>query len=235
MPYLHSSSVADKIHDNYETGPSSKCDTPSFQSSYTDFATKFLESNFPDRFVDFKNIEGIIFELNNLFKEMSKEDKIGPFNPNLPVLNISECDQIERTSSEPKDFLKASACVKRICSKRKSKSRTQIEFKGRRKKSISGKSQCSRSARQIKIELRSDGCEDENGKGIERNIEDLLSDDTFSPRYKAKHTSGMFVIYKKLPNGNDSIIFSTLEKEAIEQYENGDSGAVDMNFNLEMK
>lgn len=220
------SSAAQKKQHNYETEASKRCDTLTFQSNYTDFVTKFIESYFPDRFIDFKNIERVILELNNLFKEMSKEGKIGPFNPNLPVLNISECDKVVRISSGTS---KTSASLKRICSKRKSRSRTQIEGKGRRRKSTVKKRQCTRSTRQlIEIKLPED-CVGENEKEIERNIEDLLSDDTFSPRYRAKQTPDMLVIFRKPSNRNDSTIFTTLEKEAIEQYESIDD-ALDMNF-----
>ncbi|XP_037043158.1 uncharacterized protein LOC119079381 isoform X3 [Bradysia coprophila] len=198
-------SKAQKKQHNYETGQAKRChQAPSFQSSYIDFLTKFLESHFPDRFVDFKNIECVIFELSNLFKEMSKDCKIAPFNPNLPVLNISECDKVVRMSSKPNDIFKTSASPKRICSKRKSRSRTQIEFKDD---------------------------DDENVKEMERSIDDLLSDDTFSPRYKAKHTSDMLVIFRKSPKKRNSTDFKTLEKEAIEQYESIDD-ALDMDFNL---
>ncbi|XP_037043156.1 uncharacterized protein LOC119079381 isoform X1 [Bradysia coprophila] len=224
-------SKAQKKQHNYETGQAKRChQAPSFQSSYIDFLTKFLESHFPDRFVDFKNIECVIFELSNLFKEMSKDCKIAPFNPNLPVLNISECDKVVRMSSKPNDIFKTSASPKRICSKRKSRSRTQIEFKGRRKKSIVKKSQCTQSTRQSKIKLPEDD-DDENVKEMERSIDDLLSDDTFSPRYKAKHTSDMLVIFRKSPKKRNSTDFKTLEKEAIEQYESIDD-ALDMDFNL---
>lgn len=209
-------------------------DTVEFQSSYTDFVTKYLASNFPDRFVDFNNIEYTIQELYHLYRQMSKKNNIGPFNPNLPVLNISQCGS--------KDILKikSSTSNKHIRNKKKSGShlkikilKTQNEVKGKestRKEQIK-KRRCD-NQHLVQMNLNNGRLTvDENSKNIGRNIEDLLSADTFSPRYKKKHASDVFMIFRKSFNESDSKTFSTLEKEAMEQYADADD-AVDMNFNL---
>lgn len=223
-------------------------ETVQFQSSYTDFATKFLESLFPDRFADFKNVECVIQELHNLFKEISKEDKIGPFNPNLPVLNISECDPDVRKNSGSKDILKmkSSTSIKHIRNKKKSRShlamktlKTQNEAQEKEKRLTAEikkhRSDCQHPELMNQNTFESVDSDDENGKNIAKNIEDLLSDDTFTPRYNARHTSDMFMIFQKSSNKNDLITSVTdqfeLEKEAIEQYHNIND-AVDTNFNL---
>lgn len=170
---------------------------------------------------------------------MSKKNKIGPFNPNLPVLNISE--------SGSKDILKmkSSTSVKRIRNKKKSRShlkikivKSQNEVKGKENSSRKEQMKKRRSDNQHLVQmnvnnnrLTTDYSVDENSKNIGENIDDLLSADTFSPRYKEKHASDVFMIFRKSLNGNDLTTFSSLEleREAIEQYA-GD--AVDMNFNL---
>lgn len=200
-----------------------------------------METNFPERFVDFKNIECLIEELHNLYKETSKDDKIGPFNPNLPVLNISKCDDTVRTKSKSKDIFKTKSSTRssRRKENKKSRSRTQIEIKPKGNESITPlniscdkDSICCAPRNPIKSTL-TDDCDDDIGKSIVESIENLLIDDTFSPRYKAKHASDMFLIFRKSIRRNDStsMIFNMLEKEAIEQYDNIDD-VDDMNFNI---
>lgn len=228
-----------------------KCyETVQFQSSYTDFVNKFLESFSPDRFVDFKNIECLIQELNNLYKEISKEDKIGPFNPNLPILNISECRPIVKIISGSKDLVKMKSATntKHIRNKkRKSHShlalktlKTQKEAQGKEKRSKAETKKLRSVEPMIPPKPMSRNksphdADDENGKNIARNIEDLLSEDTFTPRYNAKRTSEVFMIFQKSFNENDLITSGNdeikLEKEAIEQYQHTNDN-VDMNFNL---
>ncbi len=207
-------------------------ETVEFESSYTNFVEKSLNSHFPDRFIDFKNIECVIQELHHLYKEMSKEDKIGPFNPNLPVLNISKCDDVLRRKSGSKDIFKSisPSSIKHMRNKKKSHQQSQIEAKGKRKQSVSNVAATMKITSNAVNELT----DDESTKDIVQNIESLLSNDTFSPRYKERHltlTTDPSIIFRDSINRSDSTIYKKLEKEAIEQYENIDD-PVDMNFNL---
>lgn len=213
---------------------SKRYETVQFESHYTDFLNKFLESQFTERFVDFKNIECLIQELHTLLKEISKTDRIGPFNPNLPVLNISECNKIVRKISS-KDLLKkkSSTSTKHIRNKKVSLShiatkplKPQNESLGNEKR-FKAKLKNRRNPEPVtEIKKRfADDFEDEIGKNIARNLEELLSDDTFTPRYESKHKSDVFMIFQKTLNSDQ------LEREAIEQYQNIDDTA-DMNFNL---
>lgn len=221
---------------NNRTEPSKRYETVKFQSSYTDFVTKYLDSHFNDRFVDVKNIECVIQELHILFKEICKEDKIGPFNPNLPVLNISECNHAVRINNISKDGLKMKKSRSHLAIKHLKTQKTQNEVKEKEKRAKVRKrrkhSQHTEHRDQSNGKLAADS-DDDSGKFIERNIEDLLSDDNFSPRYKDKHNmSDMCTVFRISLNRNGST--STLEKEAIEQYENVDD-AGDINNVLEIQ
>lgn len=210
-------------------------ETVQFQSSYKDFVKKFLETHFPDRFVDFKNVECVIEELYNLYKDISKEDKIAPFNPNLPVLNISGCNDVVRLKSLAQNIFKSPNMQTR--NKKKSQSRTQIEVKAKGKKligagNIGDNLHCCLSWNRItNCATDQSDSDDDSGKQIAENIENLFNDDTFSPRYKAKHSSDLHKICRETVRKTDSTIFNTLEKEAIEQYDSVDDD-IDMNFNL---
>lgn len=229
----------------HQTKSSKQYDTVQFQSNYTDFVSTFLESHFPDRYADFKNIECLIQELHNLYKEISKTDKIAPFNPNLPVLNISECNQVVGINHSPKDFLKkkSSTTTKRI---RKKKGllthkafktlETQNEVHGREKESrrqMKKRPNDDPSPEPINRSKKSlvDEFDDEMGKQIARNLEDILSDDTFTPRYKSTHASDMFMIFQKV-NRNElptSKSDCQLKREDIEQNEDD---SVETKFSL---
>lgn len=174
-----------------------------------------------------------------MYREMSIEDKIGPFNPNLPVLNISECDHVVRMNGGSKDGLKikSSTSIKHIRNRKKSRSdsviktlKTQNKSKGKEKRKKLKKQRID-SQHPEPVNQNNGGTtvdsDDESGRIIARNVEELLSDDSFSPRYKEKHATDMLMVF----NRNDSTSCSTLEKEAIEQYENVDDTS-DMNFNL---
>lgn len=139
-----------------------------------------------------------------------------------------------------KDGLKTneSSSIKHIIHKKKSRShlaikhlktqRTQNEVRGKEKRAKVRKRRKRSQQDQINGGLTADS-DDESGRIIERNIDDLLSDDNFSPRYQEKHLSDMRTVFRKSLNRNGST--STLEKEAIEQYENvDDAGDVNINF-----
>lgn len=215
---------------------SKRYETVQFETHYTDFLTKFLESQFTDRYADFKNIECLIQEMHNLFKEISKTDRIGPFNPNLPVLNISECDKIVRKSNSTKDILKKKSSTKHIRNKKVSQiaiktKKPQNEPLGKDKRFKAKLKKCRKRGSfpqpiiENKDRLDDDDFNDEVGKNIARNLENLLCDDTFTPRYESKHKSDMFMIFQKSLNSDQ------LEMEAIEQYQNMDN-ITDINFNL---
>lgn len=217
--------------------------------------TKFLELHFPGRYNDFKNIECLIQELHNLHKQISKSDKIAPFNPNLPVLNISECDKVAlRMGNSPMEKLKkkSSTSTKHIRNKKgplahkslkifksqnEARGSEKILRKTLKRCNLKIKESPSPSSKQTNVVTKNsfvDDFDDEFGKIIAKNLEDLLDNDSFTPRYESKHTSDMFLIFQKPLNENDVTASSSdaqLEREAIDQYQNSEE-SMDMQFNL---
>ena len=93
---------------------------------YINFVNNTLQTNYPERYNDFKAIEAIINVLENDDAIDNEKIKIDiPFNSNLPVLNISACQKVTQTQTETlrPDLIETNTKLRKKKNRRRRKSK----------------------------------------------------------------------------------------------------------------